>query len=241
MTVDTKASAHRPTTCTSHAGLSEQDAPDPSAKACSGSFGATGKERVTIHRSAAAAPEVAADGNTLPEQSKRRRNGPENNTEAQHKRPKRAAAAAEAAKEEPTQLLHYAHKRDTSSFPSEDTTNGGEQDVELAVLTTSQGQKQVCSDFLSETDYCLVREPFDASKYTQGVSEYDEVNRENLFEATDYVTDIYQRLYFAEVSSWKTERKGRIETYVDLQDSFMEQSCLLRVSAWSASSSLSAR
>ena len=58
MTVDTKASAHRPTTCTSHAGLSEQDAPDPSAKACSGSFGATGKERVTIHRSAAAAPEV---------------------------------------------------------------------------------------------------------------------------------------------------------------------------------------
>lgn len=55
-------------------------------------------------------------------------------------------------------------------------------------------------DFISETDYNLVRVPFDATKFTRGVAPVDIPDRENPFMATEYVTDMFQRLFHEEVS-----------------------------------------
>ena len=46
----------------------------------------------------------------------------------------------------------------------------------------------------------LQSEPFYSSEYTQGISAYDEMNRHKVQQVPNYVTDIYQRLYYAEVS-----------------------------------------
>jgi hypothetical protein len=59
--------------------------------------------------------------------------------------------------------------------------------------------KKPCSDFLPHTDYGLVRVPFDPSKYTAGISPHDLENVEDVAEVSNYVTDIYQRLYNQEV------------------------------------------
>ena len=57
-----------------------------------------------------------------------------------------------------------------------------------------------CEDILEFTDYGLVRTPFDDSKYTHGIAPYDLDTRNDVQEVPDYVTDIFQRLYDAEVS-----------------------------------------
>lgn len=54
-------------------------------------------------------------------------------------------------------------------------------------------------DFLAETDYNLVRVPFDSSKFTRGIAPVDEPDRDDPKMAVDYVTDIYQRLFYQEV------------------------------------------
>jgi hypothetical protein len=59
--------------------------------------------------------------------------------------------------------------------------------------------KTVCKDILPHTDYGLVREPFDASQYTAGIASYDTDKKGDVLEVSSYVTDIFQRLYNAEV------------------------------------------
>ena len=73
--------------------------------------------------------------------------------------------------------------------------------------TKNQNVKKVtkpCRDFLETTehDYGLIRKidgPFDASKFTTGVAEFDKENLEDVNHAVTYVTDIFQRLYISEV------------------------------------------
>jgi hypothetical protein len=60
--------------------------------------------------------------------------------------------------------------------------------------------KNFCNDILLHTDHGLVRTPFDDSKYTPGLSPYDLDARDDVQEVSAYVTDIFQRLYDAEVS-----------------------------------------
>ena len=60
-------------------------------------------------------------------------------------------------------------------------------------------QRNLCSDILPHSDHGLVREPFDPSKYTAGIAPYDLEKCEDVLEVPAYVTDIYQRLYNAEV------------------------------------------
>jgi hypothetical protein len=60
--------------------------------------------------------------------------------------------------------------------------------------------KNLCNDILLHTDHGLVRTPFDDSKYTPGLSPHDLDTRDDVQEVSDYVTDIFQRLYDAEVS-----------------------------------------
>ena len=66
--------------------------------------------------------------------------------------------------------------------------------------------KNQCSDLLvtSKDDYCLLRKvegPFDASKFTTGIATYDKVHQEDMDQVPAYVTDIFQRLFDAEVRS----------------------------------------
>ena len=61
-----------------------------------------------------------------------------------------------------------------------------------------------CPDLLQpcDDDYCLPRKlegPFDASKFTSGIATYDKVNEGKVGEVPAYVTDIFQRLFDAEV------------------------------------------
>ena len=59
--------------------------------------------------------------------------------------------------------------------------------------------RKLCRDILPHTDYGLIREPFDSSKYTPGLAAHDADNKGDVLEVSNYVTDIYQRLYNAEV------------------------------------------
>jgi hypothetical protein len=57
----------------------------------------------------------------------------------------------------------------------------------------------LCSDFHVDSNYTLVRVPLESSKYTTGISKHDMEDKENLLAVSDYVTDMFQRLYHAEV------------------------------------------
>jgi len=58
--------------------------------------------------------------------------------------------------------------------------------------------RPLCSDFLVDSNFTLVRHSFDASKYTAGISEYDKNYVKDTLQVSNYVTDIYQRLYHNE-------------------------------------------
>lgn len=58
--------------------------------------------------------------------------------------------------------------------------------------------RELCSDFLGDSNYTLVRVPFDSSKYTAGISKHDEDSKDDPLAVSSYVTDMFQRLYHAE-------------------------------------------
>lgn len=60
--------------------------------------------------------------------------------------------------------------------------------------------QSLCIDFYAETEYTLGQNEFDVAKYTHGISAFDEIGKENVLEVGNYATDIYQRLFNAEVS-----------------------------------------
>lgn len=56
------------------------------------------------------------------------------------------------------------------------------------------------NNFVNEDDYCLRPLKFDPSKLTRRIAPHDARNRYDVLEASDYVTDIFQRLFAAEES-----------------------------------------
>jgi hypothetical protein len=60
--------------------------------------------------------------------------------------------------------------------------------------------KLLADEFMQEVNHNLVSLPFDPCRYTEGLSVYDTPNRNDANEAPEYVTDIFQRLFYAEVS-----------------------------------------
>ena len=58
---------------------------------------------------------------------------------------------------------------------------------------------ELCSDFHVESNYTMVRPAYDSSKYNVGISQHDEESRNDPLEVADYVTDIYQHFFQAEV------------------------------------------
>jgi hypothetical protein len=60
-------------------------------------------------------------------------------------------------------------------------------------------KRVLCSDFVTDSNFTLVRVPFDPAKYTAGIAKHDEHNKDDPLEAAAYVTDLFQRLYHSEV------------------------------------------
>ena len=57
----------------------------------------------------------------------------------------------------------------------------------------------MCLRTKKEDNHGLQNENFYSAEYTQEISAYDEINRGKIEQVPNYVTDIYQRLYYAEV------------------------------------------
>lgn len=64
---------------------------------------------------------------------------------------------------------------------------------------SASGPRKPCSAFVTQTNYGLARVPFDSSKFTLGIAPHDEATKDNVLEVSNYATDIFQRLYIAEV------------------------------------------
>ena len=58
-----------------------------------------------------------------------------------------------------------------------------------------------CQDVLTTNDHRLVRNPFSSRQYVAGIGAHDLVHCDNPLHVPSYVTDIFQRLYHAEVSN----------------------------------------
>lgn len=75
--------------------------------------------------------------------------------------------------------------------------------------------RNLCSDLLLSAGHDLVRQPMDTSQYTAGIADVDEARKDDVLAVSNYVTDIYQRLYSAETI-------GRPREYMDDQDEINE-------------------
>lgn len=74
---------------------------------------------------------------------------------------------------------------------------GTKSTLQLRISNTARTAQN--PNYLSEANYTMVRAPLDPSKYVQGIAHHDFIRRFDVLEATDYVTDIYQRLFNVEV------------------------------------------
>ena len=103
---------------------------------------------------------------------------------------KRARVQVSAEIERPKKASRKSSRRVEASLE----LDGSESDVALRVTNNP------CSDILDTTDYSLQPDTFISRKFNSGISAYDKENVDDVQEATDYVTDIFQRLFHAEVS-----------------------------------------
>jgi hypothetical protein len=86
--------------------------------------------------------------------------------------------------------------RSNSTCSSKNIANSGSHPKTHVPLV---GDKH-CEDILTTDDHRLVRIPFSTRQYVSGIGIYDLGHRDNPLQVPSYVTDIFQRLYHAEVS-----------------------------------------
>lgn len=67
--------------------------------------------------------------------------------------------------------------------------------------TSSDGDPEEC-----ECNYNLPQECFDPKRFTKGIAPVDRQNVDNVNQVTDYTTDIFRRLFHAEVSAGIAQR-----------------------------------
>lgn len=70
---------------------------------------------------------------------------------------------------------------------------------EITHVPPSTTERNLCNDILITADHGLQRIPFSTRQFTHGVAVYDEENKDDILHVPTYVTDIYQRLFNAEV------------------------------------------
>jgi hypothetical protein len=153
---------------------------------------------------------------SLPEGSRRTRSSsrtkPEGTCEAKVPAAGSKRSGSKIAKEPPTKRVRRSpvevpQKDQVVATTSQSKENAmgshGRRRSHSAVRKTNHDPKPetrvLCSDFHVDSNYTLVRAPLDSSKYTTGISKHDVDDKENLLAVSDYVTDMYQRLYHAEV------------------------------------------
>lgn len=90
-------------------------------------------------------------------------------------------------------------KKTTAKKSSSKSSRKGSTSRGSRKKQSSEAPRKPCSEFLTQTNYELVREPFDSSKFTLGIAPHDQANKDDVNEVSNYTTDIFQRLYYAEV------------------------------------------
>jgi len=80
----------------------------------------------------------------------------------------------------------------------------------LSDSTPDERMSNPCPDILEDGNHGLQRHPFDDTKFTAGIAKYDVEYKDDLKQASSYVTDIYQRLFNAEAQTKPSE-------YMELQ------------------------
>ena len=78
-----------------------------------------------------------------------------------------------------------------------ESVDQNEQSGSSAIIPVT---KNPCPDVLECKDFGLQRESFTPCTYIAGISEYDNERQEDVQEVCNYATDIFQRLFHAEVS-----------------------------------------
>lgn len=117
--------------------------------------------------------------------------------------------SAKRRHEEPTKMEPKTKKprRSTSTSrkaPAASKHTSKARERSTSRKRSSSGPRKPCTEFLTETNYGLVRVPFDSSKFTLGIAPHDQAQKNDVLEVSNYTTDIFQRLYFAEVRIFDT-------------------------------------
>jgi hypothetical protein len=79
----------------------------------------------------------------------------------------------------------------------------GSEDAGRKAIRPKAKSPNLCNDLLYQAGHGLVRSPMNPAKYTVGIAAHDSPKpseERDVCEAVEYVTDIFQRLYHAEVS-----------------------------------------
>jgi hypothetical protein len=83
-----------------------------------------------------------------------------------------------------------------------------------AITKAKTAPKLLADEFMQEVNHNLVSLPFDPCRYTEGLSVYDTPNRNDANQAPEYVTDIFQRLFNAEVSPVAHDARSLVLQYL---------------------------
>lgn len=127
--------------------------------------------------------------------------------EPRPKRTRKKATKRTAKKQKTTESIAQPKKEKKVAAVSSKVQT---PDAVLSVLPssttalTSSSHRRLDQYNSSDDDHCLPRKlegPFDASKFTTGIATYDRASEGKVGEVPAYVTDIFQRLFDAEVSA----------------------------------------
>ena len=149
------------------------------------------EKSVTNSKSKATAKKAKGKDTQARGRSTKRRHEEEAEAERETKKQKRSTSKTGRAAAD--------KKSSKSSRDRKRSTSRGSRKISLRSSPSSSPPRKLCSAFLTETNYGLVRTPFDSSKFTLGIAPHDEAKKDDVLEVSDYATDIFQRLYFAEV------------------------------------------
>jgi hypothetical protein len=104
---------------------------------------------------------------------------------------------------DPTALTRFNDNKDIPHTPDTRTSP-----VDNTVLRKRSGRPgiirpsstRLCNREHGNVNHGLQNQNFYPTEYSQEISCYDEINQDKIEQVPNYVTDIYQRLYYAEVS-----------------------------------------
>jgi len=111
------------------------------------------------------------------------------------KKTRRSALFATGAVVEEENVLKKLAPVPATRMARKPIPRGNERKAKIAAIKP----RVLCNDFVAETDYSMVCSPFDNTKYTFGIALHDEKHKGDVLMVADYVTDIFQRLTYAEL------------------------------------------